>query len=334
MEAVRTRDFIETTDGLIFSAVSYVHPPDRYIAFLRYYPDPSGERVKDGRAYRKVASTALSFDWLEKNHPDYLFYSDVTGGMLQGVPLDRVERIYRPQDALARIVQEPGNPVEEQAAELSEVLEDIPPEKKGVTGSLLLGLEGGSSDIDFVVYGRDSHQEARELLQELLEEYREGELIRPLTEEEWMTAYEKRFPGVPALSFEEFLWHEQRKYHKAAVGDTPFDILMVRDWDEIQGVYGEEAYIRGKEVKMVCTVTDAAYSFDSPSVYGVAARDRRVSEVVSFTHTYAGQAREGEKIEVQGYLEEVRGRRNTFRIVVGTTREAEGEYIKVVSPSP
>ncbi len=331
MENLRTRDFIETVDGNIFSVVSYYHPQDRYIAFLRYYPDPSGDRIKDGTPYRKVASTAQSFQFLEETYPDHLFFSDVTGGMLQCVPLDKVKRVYRPQEGLERILEEPRTEVEEGVVELSNVLEDIPQEMKGVTGSLLLGLEGGSSDMDFVIYGRENHQKAREILEELFEDYREGELIRPLTEEEWMAAYEKRFPTEKTLTFEEFLWHEERKYHKGVLGETPFDILMVRDWEEIQGIYGEEVYIREKAVKMVCTVTDSTYSFDSPSVYGVAARDRRISEVVSFTHTYAGQAVEGEKIEVQGYLEEVRGRRNTHRIVVGTTREAEGEYIKVIS---
>jgi hypothetical protein len=328
MENLRIRDFIETVDGNIFAVVSYFHPQDRYIAFLRYYPDPSGDRTKDGVPYRKVASTAQSFQFLEKTYPDHLFYSDVTGGMLQCVPLDKVEKVYRPQEVLERIMEEPRSEAEERVVELADLLEDIPQDMKGVTGSLLLGLEGGSSDIDFVVYGRENHQEARETLKEWLEE---GDTIRPLTEDEWMAAYEKRFPTEKTLTFDEFLWHEERKNHKGVIGDTPFDILMVREWDEIQGIYGEEAYIRGGPVKMVCTVTDASYSFDSPSVYGVSARDRRVSEVVSFTHTYAGQAVEGEKIEVQGYLEEVKGRRNTFRIVVGTTREADGEYIKVLA---
>jgi hypothetical protein len=74
-------------------------------------------------------------------------------------------------------------------------------------------------------------------------------------------------------------------------------------------------------------VTDAALAFDSPSVYKVERGNSRIKEVLSYTHTYAGQALEGEKIEVCGFLEEARDGR--CRVIVGTTREARGEYIKV-----
>ena len=76
-----------------------------------------------------------------------------------------------------------------------------------------------------------------------------------------------------------------------------------------------------------CTVTDATLAFDSPSIYRVEYGDERINEVLSYTHTYAGQAFKGEEIEVCGFLEE--GARGKCRVVVGTTREAPDEYIKV-----
>jgi len=51
-----------------------------------------------------------------------------------------------------------------------------------------------------------------------------------------------------------------------------------------------------------------------------------VSEVVSFTPTYAGQAVVGETIEASGWLEvDSVGAR---RVVVGTSREGRGEWIR------
>jgi len=49
-----------------------------------------------------------------------------------------------------------------------------------------------------------------------------------------------------------------------------------------------------------------------------------VSRVISFTHTYSGQALAGETIEAAGVLEE---HGDTQWLIVGTTREAKGEYI-------
>jgi predicted nucleotidyltransferase len=69
-------------------------------------------------------------------------------------------------------------------------------------------------------------------------------------------------------------------------------------------------------------VTDASLAFDSPAVYEV--EHESVSRVLSFTHTYSGQALEGETIEACGICEH---HGDELWLVVGTTREARGEYI-------
>jgi len=57
--------------------------------------------------------------------------------------------------------------------------------------------------------------------------------------------------------------------------------------------------------------------------------DVPVTEVASFTHTYAGQARDGEIITARGKLEKVIGENVSYRLIVGTTRESIGEYIQL-----
>lgn len=321
---LRIRDFLETRERLIFAVTSYYHPADRAIAFLRYYPSPQGERRRGGERFAKVAGTEASFAILGA-YPHYLFPSEVTGSTLQAVPLEMVERAYHPAKRLAEIYEGPKDPLEEKALELSEFLSGIPREKKGVTGSLLVGLHDPlTSDIDFVVYGLAENAGARGALREAFE----GGVLRPLTREEWYRAYKKRFPRAETLTFQEFLWYENRKYHKGVMGGTIFDILLVREPWEIEGRYSERRFRREGRVKLRCLVTDASLAFDSPAVYKV---EGEVEEVVSFTHTYAGQALEGEEIEVSGRLEEVQeAGRSYMRVVVGTTREAEGEYIKVI----
>jgi hypothetical protein len=49
-----------------------------------------------------------------------------------------------------------------------------------------------------------------------------------------------------------------------------------------------------------------------------------VSRVLSFTHTYSGQVREGEEMEAQGVLER---HGEELWLIIGTTRTAKGEYI-------
>ena len=50
--------------------------------------------------------------------------------------------------------------------------------------------------------------------------------------------------------------------------------------------------------------------------------------IVSFTATYTGQAVKGEIVEVSGVVEQ--SQQGVKRIVVGSSREAHGEYIKVI----
>jgi predicted nucleotidyltransferase len=73
---------------------------------------------------------------------------------------------------------------------------------------------------------------------------------------------------------------------------------------------------------LVARVTDASLSFDNPAIYRV--DHEEVDRIISFTHTYSGQALPGEVVEACGVLEKHGG---GLWLVVGTTRTARGEYI-------
>ena len=56
-----------------------------------------------------------------------------------------------------------------------------------------------------------------------------------------------------------------------------------------------------------------------------------ITGLASFTHTYAGEVLEGEKVIARGKVEKVEtdGKPDWYRIVVGTTRESLDEFIKL-----
>ncbi len=126
------------------------------------------------------------------------------------------------------------------------------------------------------------------------------------------------------LTLDEFTWHESRKLNKAAIEGTKFDIGMVCLADEIE--FDKNQYKKQGMRTIKTTVVDDHRAFDFPAHYVV--DDEMTPNVLSFTHTYVGQAKLGEIIEVSGAVE-----RNIAtgkcRLIVGSTREAEGEYIKV-----
>lgn len=356
----RTRDFIYTTDDLFFATTSYLHPKDRILAFLRYIPDPEGERFKNGKRYTKVDSEE-AYTFLKKNYPYYLYECDNTQVQMMGVPLNKVKEILRPDERLKAIRNQflNGNDNKNFKNDLSrnsllkKVIKvadtfhtgaGIPYESMGISGSILPGLyDPENSDVDFVIYGLTHHRNAMNLFGQIKDKS-EYQSFKSIDDDYWRKVYDKRIKDS-TLSFEEFCWYEKRKNNRGVVDGTLFDILATREWDEISGTWGETSYQPLGQMTVECTVSNALASFDNPAVYEVhdveiidinlTSPDSseiskvNISEIASFTHTYSGQAREGERIVARGKLEKVIDQKESYRIVVGTTRESLNEFIKL-----
>lgn len=304
------RDFIQTPEGLIFAVVDGHMEEGRVLCWLRYAP-------VEGR--RQKLRTAAAQDYLATHAPDYLYTSRRLDTALHGVPLDRIARHHRPR-ARVRELLGAANPdaIEAKAAHLLRLLAGmgLDLDQAGLTGSLLIGAQNPASDLDVVIYGRAAFFQARALVRRALAEG----ALDDLAPEDWRDAYARR--GC-ALGFEDYLWHERRKFNKGMVAGTKFDISLI----------GEDAPLAdtGPARKLGRTtlrarVLDARYAYDCPAVYRL--DHPTIAEVHVHTQTYAGQAEAGETVEVAGVLEETaQGPRH---LVVGTSREAPGEYLMVV----
>ena len=330
----RPRDFIYTIDDLYFATTSYLHPPDRILAFLRYIPHEKGERFKNGKRYSKVDSNQ-AYAFLEENYPEYLFECENTQKIMMGVPLERVKEILTPKNRLKEIKAEnPSLPLLQKVIKIGDTFHqqaNIPYHCLGISGSILPGLyDVENSDIDFVIYGLENHRRARDIFRKM----KDREVFQSINDEYWNKIFKKRIKDY-SLSFDEFCWYEKRKNNRGIIEGTLFDILATRDWDEINGVWGETRYEDYGPIFLQATVTDALASFDNPAIYEInqvkiiQGPDVPINQIACFTHTYAGQAVEGEKIVVKGVLEKVIDPKESYRVVVGTTRESIGEFIKI-----
>ncbi|MBW6470406.1 MAG: nucleotidyltransferase domain-containing protein [Methanosarcinaceae archaeon] len=306
MIKTRLRDFIITKDDWIFAVADYFHPGGIRSTF-RYVPDENGERELDGIRYKKY-DFDVAFEFMRENRPEWV--QDV-----HVVPESEIKHILHPNDCIPRLIE-----TDHRVAVIVKTLQDagIPLSKMGVTGSLLPGLQNETSDIDFVVYGKDWFI-ARDAIASAKLNSNSG-IIEDIDDAMWQRIYAKR---IPEISFDEFILHEKRKGNRGMVDGTYFDLLFVRDWDQIKE---QDSIQRGKDIgtlKIEATVTNADFAFDSPSVYKV--DHEEIDHVLSYTHTYAGQALVGEVIEAQGVVEQVGDMK---RLVVGTSREPKGEWIR------
>ena len=307
---VRIRDFFITKQNWIFSVVSYDLGEEEVKCLLRYIPDDRGERVAERGRYRKL-DFYESYVFLGRHCPTY-----VKGGM-QVVPKEDIREILRPDDELPLIAER-----EEQVQSIFELLRNrIQRDRIGITGSYLCGLNSEFSDLDFVLYGLLNFNIAREVIEAAV---KEGILVE-INDAVWRRIYNKR---QPELSYNRFVAHEQRKKNRGAIGDTYLDILYTRDREEIKQL-DMRNYEIGERVgyaKITAEVKDASFSFDNPAIYEI--EHPEISKVLSFTHTYVGQALAGEKIEARGVIERTK---HELRLVVGTTRDAKGEWIRTLS---
>ena len=299
MLPIRLRDFIEDRDGCLY-AVSAYDNTDRVGCVLRYVPEPGGERGHpSGRRYAKYDFDE-AFCYIARRKPHYI-------DLIHRVPQSDICRILKPEQEMISVIGR-----DERVRKLDRLLELVPG-SAGCTGSLLCSLEDESSDIDLVVYGREWFH-VQDRLRRLIQEG----ILEDLDDAMWRRVYGKR---KPEIRYEEFFLHEQRKWNRGQIDGTYFDLLYSRSYDDLGVLPGGRGIPEGK-ITITARVTDASLAFDSPAVYEV--DHGKIQRVLSFTHTYSGQAQEGEEIEACGICER-HGRE--YWLIIGTTREAKGEYI-------
>jgi len=327
----RDRDFVETTEGLLFG---------RYAAYLKYTPAGAGKWTRGDVAYRRelpyyhVRHVRRTLDWLESEHPRYVWTDPATGLRFSHVPVDAVARYYVPERRLAEIVAGPGDPLERETRDLVTLLAEaagLPLETFGISGSILLGLHNPAfSDIDLLVYGADRARRLRGVIDGL-----EGEGLMRLPDDrraQWRAETSARF----GLDADTVVNLEARRWHYRLFRGRYVSLHPTRADHEIREAYGDRRYTPVGRAIVEARVTDAGEAVFLPAVYRVA--DVRwleggpgpLEEIVAFEGLYGGAAEEGEQVLVTGHLEAERA--GGRRLVVGSGFLPDGGSLRIRNP--
>jgi len=340
----KDRDFIETKEGMFFCVTGYLHPPNKYTAYLKYSPAPVGKwRSEEIRYHREleyyhVSQVADTIAYLERNYPHYVHYCSVRDIKFSMIPQEYVKIYCLPEQRLQEILETPRDPLEEEVrAFVSEIIActGIKEQGLGITGSILLGIHNPEfSDIDLLVYGLENALKVRSALKE-----RRSAKIRPVTGktlEEWCASVANHFP----VSCEEARYLAGRRWNYGFFGDRYFSIHPTRTDDEIRENYGDRIYREKGVARIRAIVSDASEALFMPALYrieevevvegGIGTQHDvlPLREVVSYEGLYRDVVDFGEAIEARGKMESVNGQ--YYRLVIGTTALRGEGYVKPV----
>jgi len=305
------KDFVETSEGLVFAVVETGLEDGKVLCFLRYI-------LLDSH-WQKV-NTDQANQYLIDHYSHYLYYSPIRQAHCHAVEYDQIYKHHHPRVKLKQLLVSPtSDDVETDLMQLCQLLvkQGFNLNEAGVTGSVLISAQKVSSDIDLVFYSRASFNKAREIVKALI---KSGE-CHELTEDDWIESYDRR---ACDLTYDDYVWHEKRKFNKALINHRKFDLSFVAE-DKPQPK--TIRYEKRQKIKLQAQVTDDYLGFDYPAEFTI--QNDQIQAVICYTATYTGQALKGEWIEVAGQLEE--SSEGVRRIVVGSSREASGEYIKVIN---
>jgi hypothetical protein len=323
-------DFIEDKNNLIFDVKGLIHPPDRVIAYLRYYPDEEGERTrKNGKKYRKIYSLEDRAKYLYEHFPEYVYFDPVFGVELEGVPRTQILKVYNPIDRLQKLLSlGPSDDIENNVILFAETLQEesrVPVNKMGVSGSVLVDLTRPESDIDIIVYGKKNCYAACEALRNLFDEKKS--MIKAYNEEELRKLYEFRVKDT-LMSYENFLFSEKRKCVSGEINGKDFFIRFLKEPSEISERYGDVKYVSLNKAKIEGVILDDKESIFTPCRYIIEhtktlkGKAPKISEIASYRGRFCDQVREKERFIAQGKIEKVITKSGTYyRLILGGEKE-------------
>jgi predicted nucleotidyltransferase len=322
--------FIVTKDNHIFEVKGIIHPKDRIIAYLRYAPSGNGDRSSiEGLRYRKIYSLLEREEYLKQNYPKYLWFNQSHDRILQSVPLEEIDVILNPTDALNQL-RDLGphlTPLQILSISIAEELVNrtgIEWKDIGLTGSQLVGLASAESDIDLVVYGSGPGR----LLHSFLSDNRS--LIPGLT----------RYSGQSLNKHTEFRWGKQKKWidvlrdiesRKVLQGlfrERDFFIRVVKLPEENSLNYGDFTYKNLGEKTVSCVISDDVNSIFTPCEYIVECNDfPNLAKFVSYRGRFTEHVEKEMVVKAKGRLESVMNLQSKEKHVQLVLGERSSDYL-------
>jgi len=322
--------YLETREGLFFAIKGHEHPPDRFIAVLRYAPDREhGDRTRRGVSYRRLYHFGEQEQLLRSAYPQYLAYDPVFQATLQSVPRPLIRQICDPCLRLHQIARasSPG-PLEQDVAAFASLLQaeaEVPLSAVGISGSLLIEMHTEQSDLDLSIFGAESCRKVHAALTRLLDA-QSMPALRRLDRNGLEELYRQRVADT-RMAADDFRFAEKNKVNQGFFRSRPYFTRFIKRHYEASESYGTVRYEPLGRAAIEATVADDRDAIFTPCKYSltdvrvVEGRPLPVSEIVSFRGRFCEQAKTGDVVKAAGTLERIdRSHGDTrYRLLLGNS---------------
>ncbi len=319
-------DFIESKDSLIFDVKGLIHPPNKVIAFLRYVPSSSGDRIRNNIKFMKLYLLHDRFNFLRSHYPQYLYYDPIFNIELQAVPKTLIKKHYKPRERLSQMVKEKEalDEVELSALQLAEELSsisDLSLNNFGISGSILVKLHKPNSDIDLIVYGSKNCIKFYNSIKENINRLKR---IKKYDIEGLIKLYKFRVKDTH-LPLKTFIKIESRKVLQGRFMNKDYYIRLIKDLNELNEHYGDSIYMSIGRARIKAKVIDDSNSIFSPCRYIIddvsilSGVNVPISEIFSFRGRFCECAFKNEIIIAEGKVEKVLRKDGStyYRLILG-----------------
>jgi len=298
-------DFIETVDGLFFAVKGFKQPVNRVIAYLRYVPDPVGDRKLKNIRYRRVYDLEDTKNYLIKYFPIYLSWVDYIAQILQTVPRTRIKRIYKPREGLNKIYRHNKTKLDYLTREFASSLSNqskVSKESIGISGSLLIGLATEDSDIDLIIYGEEN---CRKIYDGLTKMRRDSSLIHPLNLKNATKKVISRW-GKTSIKPEKFIEIEIGKKLHGLFKEKEYFIRLIKIPTNVE-IAKPLRPLRGRaKIKEDKDSIFTPCTYKIENIEGFEEIDLPdITELWSLRGKFTEQAKKDDVIEFEGTIEEV-----------------------------
>ena len=300
--------FLVTKDDLIFEVKGNVHPKDRIVAYLRYVPAKTGDRLAtDGTKYKKIYDLLERKEYLEKNFPKYLWKDSVHGRVVQAVNNSDVAFVLNPVDFLQQL-RDSGihlDPLQRASLRLAETLVnnfDLSWENLGLTGSQLTGLATLNSDIDLIVYGDSAGRKFYRSLKDNFDRVPEicsysGSALDRHVDFRWSSSLQK----------DQLKEIETSKVLQGISNSYEFFIRIVKLTEEAGYNFGNLKFEGLGSLSIHCRIIDDSEAIFTPCYYVVECEQHpKLAKLVSYRGRFTEQVKKGMIVKAKGRLESVR----------------------------